>query len=122
MSEQFDKIKHWYGWNGGDRPVHANTIVDTVDVDGGTWRGEASGADWSHDDRPHDIAAFRITKLYVEPRKPREWWVNLYEDGSSDAYAVVEDAIAAETNARLISGALKIERVHVREVLPEDEA
>jgi hypothetical protein len=82
VTETYDKINHWYGWNGGERPVHAYTIVDTVDVDGGSWRGAASGANWSHDNRPHDIAAFRITRLYVEPKVPREWWVNVKSCGS----------------------------------------
>lgn len=111
MSEQFDKLNHWYGWNGGERPVHGNTIVDTVDVDGGTWRGEASGADWSHDNRHNDIAAFRITKLYAEPKKPREWWVTDSSDGVLRIHARSADALMASGEPML-----------VREVLPEDEA
>ena len=109
MTETYDKINHWYGWNGGERPVHADTIVDTVDVDGGSWRGEASGADWSHDNRPNDIAAFRITCLYVEPRVPREWWVNVY-DSRVEWYATAYIAGGRAGDDRL-------ECVHVREVL-----
>ncbi|CAB4140902.1 hypothetical protein UFOVP399_12 [uncultured Caudovirales phage] len=117
MSETYDKIKHWYGWNGGDRPVHAKTIVDTVDVDGGTWRGEACGADWSHDNRTNDIAAFRITKLYVDPPKPREWWI---ADFGTDSQSWLAYGSREAVNEGALVGSAKI--VHVREVLPEDEA
>jgi hypothetical protein len=113
VTDTYDKINHWYGWNGGERPVHADTIVDTVDVDGGSWRGEASGADWSHDNRPNDIAAFRITRLYVEPKVLREWWVNVYPDDLDGcSYTTREKADQEHASNR-------IECVHVREVLPE---
>jgi hypothetical protein len=110
MTDTYDKENHWYGWNGGERPVHANTIVDTVDVDGGSWRGEASGADWSHDNRPNDIAAFRITRLYREPRKAREWWLDIELDGAVTVYPA--NQVFKATG----------EVIHVREVLPEGDA
>jgi hypothetical protein len=118
MTDTYDKENFWFGWNGGERPVHAQTIVDTLDVDGGHWRGEASGADWSHDNRSHDIGAFRIVKLYREPRKAREWWVNRYygSDGDDTLFASRAEADSAALDE------CRIECIHVREVLPEDDA
>lgn len=69
----------WYGWNGGECPVHPQTVVDAV------WR-YADGSikerqqlelagNWTWDGNPHGtIIAFRVITPYVKPKKPREFW------------------------------------------------
>jgi hypothetical protein len=79
VTETYDKIDHWYGWNGGECPVHPETEIETVFRDGRKTLCKAQHEDWGHDGLRADIIAFRITRLYVEPKVPREWWVNVYE-------------------------------------------
>jgi hypothetical protein len=72
MTDYNDGLIH--GWNGGECPVHLETEGDIWLRLGktypilrfGSWR-------WGHVDQPDDIIAFRVTKPYVEPPKPREW-------------------------------------------------
>lgn len=114
MTDTYDKENHWYGWNGGECPVHPETKIEaafaavvetTIDV--------AGGFTWEHlNDRLSDIIAFRITKLYREPGKPREWWVNFYETH----HGIFDSKMDADVFSK------RIECVHVREVLPEEEA
>jgi hypothetical protein len=66
----YDKINHWYGWNGGGCPVHPDTEVFAIVRDfqvGVLWKG-AGEMTWEHRQTDNDIIAFRITRLYVEPR------------------------------------------------------
>ena len=30
MSETYDKENHWYGWNGGECPVHPETTIEAI--------------------------------------------------------------------------------------------
>ena len=71
---------NWWGWNGGECPVHPDTEVDAVTktkVLGCTelryaavWR--AGDFDWRAS-AATPIIAFRVTK---EHRGPREWWLD----------------------------------------------
>ena len=76
----------WYGWNGGECPVHPETFVDLV-----LWQfsssesGKASEWDWGEG---CGIFAFRIVTPYVESRKPREFWL----DDGSVVWETYEDA------------------------------
>ena len=119
MSETYDKENHWYGWNGGECPVHPETIVDVLErendsgiVEAKEWRAE--NFCWTDP----DIIAFRIVKLYREPRKAREWWLTVCEeDGWSGFY---ESKRLAEEHA--VDSGPDTEIVHVREVLePSDD-
>lgn len=77
-----------HGWNGGDCPVHPETVVKFwVDgkVDGECRAGKLR---WEHKEHAGDIIAFRVVKEYVEPKVI---WVNEYEDGPS-AYTLEEKA------------------------------
>jgi hypothetical protein len=114
MTDTYDKENHWYGWNGGECPVHPETLVDTVDDCGEMWIGKAGTADWQHKDDPdfQNIIAFRITKLYREPRKAREWWAIEYADGSFGQMYPYPGKSNLPTS--------KV--VHVREVLGDDDA
>lgn len=66
-----------HGWNGGECPVHPETIVNIW------FRG--SGYDevftakvlrWSHNYNDGDVIAFRVTKAH---REPKTIWVNEYK-------------------------------------------
>lgn len=57
----------WWGWNGGECPVHPETIGDITYFDGMTYKDCKMGQyDW---DAP---LLFRVIK---EHREPREGWV-----------------------------------------------
>ena len=109
MSEQYDKINYWFGWNGGECPVHPETLVTVLFSDGSKQVAQR-GADvfgWT----AGNIAAFMILKPHVAPRVAREWWVNDYGAGQfGDLYPTREDV-------PLVSHSIGI--IHVREVLPE---
>ena len=82
----------WYGWNGGECPVHPKTVVDVVClnpyeicpslydyVTAGSWR-------WVN-----TTIAFRVVKHHVEPRVI---WVNEYDDDDfCGAHTTKEEAI-----------------------------
>jgi len=78
MSEIYDKENHWYGWNGGECPVHPDTIVYYMLRNGTAGKEFTRNINWTRDDCSVDIVAFRIIKLYREPRKAREFWCNEY--------------------------------------------
>ena len=115
MTTTYDKINHWYGWNSGECPVHGDTLVEVKFLIGSGAEMAASQWEWNHSgEATEDIIAFRITRLYVEPRKAREFWVVFYE-GSS----IVDRAYCSHA-AALIAADEQGEIIHVREVLPED--
>lgn len=68
----------WHDWNGGECPVHPESVVEVrvwlagYGADGATnnagmWR-------WRHNGGMGDIIAFRVVTPYVEPKKPCEFW------------------------------------------------
>ncbi len=116
MCEQkYDQENVWIGWNGGECPVHPETCVSVVYQNGSKSESTAKFEDWSHDGHSSDIIAFRITRLYREPKKPREWWINKYDVVMDGPFVSTEDADSAAWEGRT-------ERIHVREVLPEGDA
>lgn len=84
----------WYGWNGGECPVHTETVVDIV---AGTEKYPvnlfesrfAGDFVWSRDDAG-PIIAFRVVKHHVEPRV---LWVNEYDNDDWYVHHTKEDAI-----------------------------
>ena len=115
MTETYDKINHWYGWNNeADHPdmcpVHPKTIVEVVTKGSGP-AGECEAKEWGWSS---DIIAFRITRLYVEPKVPREWWINVYEQPG-----MMTGLYSSEVAANMNSSRHLHECVLVREVLPE---
>lgn len=82
----------WHGWNGGECPVHTETVVECVYYGGGpVVKEHASYFSWVA------IIAFRVIKEYKEPR---EFWIQggkVYEDVPPTCY--------------------RSETIHVREVL-----
>lgn len=95
---EYTKENHWYGWNGGECPVHPETSLE-VAFDDGNIAAQRRAGDWGwvsgHGIR--SIIAFRIIKLH---REPREFWV--FENGHGDLVA---------------SRTWRDRAIHVREVL-----
>lgn len=66
---------NWHGWNGGECPVHPESIVETCwvsDESVGSITSYAYDILWSKKDGVSTIA-FRVVKEY---REPRDFWVN----------------------------------------------
>lgn len=76
-----------HGWNGGDCPVHPETVVEFWLRNGGCSDTIRAGCLWwghSDSDADCDIIAFRVVKEYVEPVRPaasKVIWVNEYTGG-----------------------------------------
>lgn len=106
MSEQYDKINHWYGWNGGECPVHPETKIEAAFAGVESTSGRADTFYWRHNgDLKNDIIAFRIIKPYVAPRVAREF------DLSFDVRGNVSIVGHYQYKAN--------ETIRAREVLPE---
>ena len=94
----------WYGWNGGECPVHPETVVDVIRE---TSKGHvvsyykrcACEWCWSSDDE-QPIGAFRVIKHHIEKKVI---WVNEYYDICWSAYETKEEAIkyAGKTATRI---------------------
>ena len=57
----------WHAWNGGECPVHPETLVDvTYTCGAGMFDEDAEGVSWTYP------LLFRVTKEY---RGPREFWL-----------------------------------------------
>lgn len=93
---------NWHGWNGGECPVHPQSVV--------TIKWSCNGVEATERAKRFDswhggeICAFRVVKAH---RAPREWWIV----GDCEAYA--SEAEAIEAAATLFGDA---KPVHVQEV------
>ena len=91
QSENYVEGK-WYGWNGGECPVHPETIVDVVagrnDIYVITHKNNSAG-DWYWNGNTAKIIAFRVVKHYVEPKVV---WVNETSRYGWLAHQTKEDA------------------------------
>ena len=68
-----------HGWNGGECPVHPETVVKFWTRDGRSFsEGTAKCLRWSNLSENSDIIAFQVVKQHVEPKVI---WVNEYVDG-----------------------------------------
>tara|TARA_R110000796_G_scaffold12575_6_gene41529 strand:- start:2797 stop:3288 length:492 start_codon:yes stop_codon:yes gene_type:complete len=69
---------NWHRWGGdAECPVHVKTLVEVayIDSDGDPDEVEMAAGQWMWNSTIEIILAFRVTKEYVEPRKPREFWL-----------------------------------------------
>jgi hypothetical protein len=69
----------WHGWNGGECPVHPESVVRirVYDPIGSNYDNNISKAKsfcWADDLDDDTIIAFRVVTPYVKQPKPREWW------------------------------------------------
>ena len=72
-----------HGWNGGDCPVHPETVVKVwFEVSLNTLQ-RAGDLDWKVRDEDWSIIAFQVVKQHVEPKVI---WVNEYANGDLFAY------------------------------------
>lgn len=55
----------WHGWNGGECPVHPDTVVKVVTEYGTCITDKAKNLEWNRYDNNH--AAFRVVIEYREP-------------------------------------------------------
>lgn len=65
----------WHGWNGGECPVHPETMVECyggANAGPSSLRSRAKFRQWVHDDANQGIVAFRVTN---EHKEPREFWI-----------------------------------------------
>jgi hypothetical protein len=113
MTDTYDKENHWYGLRADDDcPVPGKTLVELL-LNDGTVTASDKAENWTWG--AGDVAAFRITR---EPRKAREWWINRYYGSPNDdtlfASRAEADSAALDEN--------RIECIHVREVLGDDDA
>lgn len=98
---------NWHGWSGGECPVHMESRIDHVWHDdnikqAGITKGCLAGAAaWGQ------TLKFRVTKPYVEPKKPREWWIDATTNVAWDDKELACDVVYEHL------------LVHVREVLGE---
>jgi hypothetical protein len=79
-----------WGWNGGECPVHHESVATTWCRGGGSVEGiAAKHFFWGHHDEGSDIVCFKVTKPYVEPKKI---YVNEWPNGEMLAYDTEEKA------------------------------
>lgn len=100
----------WHGWNGGECPVHPETVVEVcLDNSAGIQQEEAGDANWGCD-TPHlaNVIAFRVIREYKEPR---EFWITEYPCGEVNVHNSLESAKRVGPAGR--NGTI----IHVREVL-----
>lgn len=88
-------------WKGGECPVHPKSKVRGFEKNGTTWLAYAKDNDW-----PSFRGVFCVTSPYVEPAKPREYWIL----GGCEAYDSEQEATDA------CSSLMHPSIVHVREV------
>lgn len=62
----------WHGWNGGECPVHPETVVVCVYADGEVIEREADDILWDAREDSERPIAFRVIK---EHKEPREFWI-----------------------------------------------
>ena len=68
------EVGKWYGWNGGECPVHPETVVEVqFDTDRDVDKAKFWGWQHQHEGTGSDIIAFRIIK---EHKEPREVWMS----------------------------------------------
>lgn len=91
----------WHGWNGGECPVHPETVVDVVFDDGSKMSNMRSkGVFWKGALMP---CAFRVVK---EHRKSRDFWICIFDGSAWD-----NEATANRYNKD------RGQVIHVREVI-----
>ena len=73
-----------HGWNGGECPVHPETVVKFWTRDGRSFsEGTAKCLRWSNLSENSDIIAFQVVKQHVEPKVI---WVNETQGVVYEAY------------------------------------
>jgi hypothetical protein len=101
---------NWHRWDGTTAECPVNTLsnveVNYIDGEGHTIIDErrASSLNWGSNYEP--ILAFRVTKEYVAPVEPREFWIELNNETFVCATHLTKEKLYNNTTL-----------VHVREVI-----
>ena len=72
-----------WGWNGGECPVHPETVVKYWTRGGWSDTNKARWIWWNNGDDSSDTIAFQVVKQHVEPKVI---WVNEYDGNKLYAY------------------------------------
>lgn len=95
-----------HGWNGGDCPVHPESLVNYW-MSAGEFSCKAAGTlNWLHNSDEYDIIAFRVIEQHVEPKTV---WVNEYADGAAVHYA--EESAKQQASSHAIRIAVEYREV-----------
>jgi hypothetical protein len=66
---------NWWGWNGGECPVHPESTIEARFLrSNAPVKNFARAFLWFHDGHDDDIIAFRVIKEYKDPR---EVWIGI---------------------------------------------
>ena len=97
----------WHGWNGGECPVHAESLVECAWISGKTSIHRAGSAKWLTEGQSQYCVALRVAKPYKEVR---EFWANEYPNYISGVHETKKkaDTVASHNRVRCI---------HLREVV-----
>ena len=96
-----------WGWNGGECPVHPDSLVRVwlrdgmVGPPGAGWTWSWM---WANQNPDADIIAFQVTKPYVEPKVI---WVNEYIEGDVGHSFPTEEGAKQQTFSGVIRTAVK---------------
>lgn len=103
----YNKGEIW-GWNGGDCPVHPESVVEIwLRDDVGGFKDRARTLAWTHDKDDGDIIAFRVVEQHVEPKSI---WVNEYANGVGQSYSTQAQAIS-NSSAKYVRIAVEFREV-----------
>lgn len=97
-----------HGWNGGDCPVHPETVVEVWFRVGSRGEKQSGNYYWGCSGANIDIIAFRVVKEYVEPKVI---WVNEESDGIHVAYDSEEQARGSVVDSLVTRIAVKYQEV-----------
>jgi hypothetical protein len=98
----------WHGHNGGECPVHPETVVHWVNTEGQSHKTVAGTLCWNDELAP--VAAFRVINEHKDPRE--RFILRNKKDGREFLFKSAEDAKKYGCFADQ-----KTEIIHVREVL-----
>lgn len=102
----------WYGWNGGECPVHPETKVSSATPNGIRPAKPARNLEWDGES-VNRVVAFMIIR---EHREPREWWIT-----KCNGYTHPHDTLeAAQTYCRC-NASMNPNIIHIREVIDGEE-
>lgn len=69
----------WYGWNGGECPVHKKSKVDYIwlhkDGTSQIHQNYSAGNIFFQGNEYGNLISFRVVAPYVEPKEPRDFWI-----------------------------------------------
>lgn len=112
----------WHGWNGGECPIHPESLVEAVFLDdtnpgrpydslnslnGREMEAKTGDRCWTWSPIHRKIIAFRVVKEY---REPREWWLT-----KCGSYTHAHETLEAAQNYERCNR--NVEIIHVREVV-----